>query len=1778
MDTKMKAVRAGHKGAVTKLLKKFEEIQQSSEADYEEISTLLEVVTQKKRTLENINEKILEQTSDEDVAVEIQESDEYMFNLEYKLRQITKLSKSVQNQSFPANEPISSNLNPHADNFIQSVPSTFISQPSTSANQQYTHSSNSRASSSANSEYHKLPKLNLPIFTGDILDWQSFWDSYETAIHTNPTLSDAQKFNYLKSLLQSEALQTIAGFSMTNTNYDKAISLLQERYGQTHKIVQTYMQALLDLQAPINTITSLRNYYDKTETYVRGLESLGQTDDTYGSLLVPVILNKLPAEIRQHLAREHRSTNWTLHDLRKALLEELNIMEAGKLPEKVESPLATATFLTNAKSRTKSSFNKNERSYSDKKINTKQCAFCHEIGHTPVNCTKVTTANARMNIVKSERLCFNCLGHHKLADCKSKSNCRNCNKRHHTSICSNDEKSEKSSKPPANETENTVLHSSLTQRTTNVLLKTAVATVSSRKQSAEANILLDEGAQRSFITETLAEKLDLVSSGNEVVHLSGFGEQNRQVRHMKSATVYIQTDEGENIPLNVLIIPEIAMPLQIHVRSVTNMRHLRGLKLAHPVSDDDMFEIEILIGADYYWSIVGDDIIRGEGPTAVESKLGYLLSGPTMTSTCTTSRSSILNVIVSHKTEELNLEKFWEIESLGVEDKTGNTENDEFQKMYEETAISFNNNRYIAKLPWKAEHPPLPTNKAVAFRRTESVIKRLQKEPKLLLKYGEIIDEQEKRGFIERVDNEEINQNIKLHYIPHHPVKKDSVTTPIRIVYDCSCKQTPDSASLNDCLLNVPPKLNEVTAILLRFRLNKYAVSTDIEKAFLNVGLDIEDRDVTRFFWLSKPTDPNSDLTTYRFKSVLFGATCSPFILNAVLSKHLNNHPVDFTDKLTKDLYVDNIVSSFESEEELLKYFKLVRSLFADGGFNLRSWASNSQLLQVLARTENVMDKDQLVKILGLRWDTASDTLGFVTPNLDTSELITKREVLRQSSRIYDPLGILSPITVRSKMLMQNIWEKNFNWDELLPDSTITEWVNIRKDIQEATKTVVPRHYFDESSDTNNDNVIHVFTDSSMKAYGACAYIVANGKSSLIMAKNRVAPLKQLTIPRLELMAAVIGSRLLAHIRNTLQITRAVLWSDSQIVLTWLSSKKPLKPFISNRVKEITELTEELTWRYCPSESNPADLLSRGITVDKFKDNRLWMHGPDWLTLEDNWPEWNRDEAQILSTIAHQEVAVDTVQATQNKFTIHMIQGIGNVIDLNRFNSFKKLLRITAYVRRFITNCRKRAIHTGMLNTIEIQNASLTWIIYIQKKHYSEIIQDLQTGEGKKHNLVKQLKLYIAQDKLIRCDGRIHNAPLEENTKFPILLPAKDKLTQLIIMDAHLTHFHSGLSSTVTLLRQTYWIPSIRQVIKSIIHKCVICKKVAGRPYSAPDPPPLPKDRLTEAPPFTVTGVDFTGALNVKTTDGLTSKVYICLFTCANTRAVHLEVVMNLSEETFILAFRRFASRKSLPKTMISDNGTTFIAAAKQLTRSSAVIEKLNNFGTTWKFIPKRAPWYGGFWERLIGLTKDSIKKVLGRSLIQIELLRTIVTEVEAILNDRPLTYVSSDPLDEPLTPSHLLYGRRITSLPYPTNQELEHSLNDMTHKSTNKLFKMKSQIIQSFWYKWKHEYLTALREYHRNTGNNKQLITIGDVVQIYEDSPRIKWTLAVVEKLNVGGDGLARSAVIRTKNGLTSRPITKLYPLEVSLNSDDDNTDCAIKTCRKAKMVAMEKIKKWTK
>ena len=356
----------------------------------------------------------------------------------------------------------------------------------------------------------------------------------------------------------------------------------------------------------------------------------------------------------------------------------------------------------------------------------------------------------------------------------------------------------------------------------------------------------------------------------------------------------------------------------------------------------------------------------------------------------------------------------------------------------------------------------------------------------------------------------------------------------------------------------------------------------------------------------------------------------------------------------------------------------------------------------------------------------------------------------------------------------------------------------------------------------------------------------------------------------------------------------------------------------------------------------------------------------------------------------------------------------------------------------------------------------------------------------------------------------------------------------------------------MTALRQSYWVPSARQRIKSILHKCVVCKKSSGNPYAIPDPPPLVKSKVTYTDPFTITGVDFTGALYVRSTEG-EHKVYFCLFTCATCQAVHLEIVNDLTVEYFLQAFRRFAGRRSLPRLLLSDNGSTFLAATeelKMLFTSTELTEALAHKGVEWKFIPKRAPWFGGFWERLIGLTKSTLKKTLGRTHATLESLQTIIAEVEALLNDRPLTYASSDINDlNPITPSHLLHGRRIVKLPHTSVQEDEICDPNFITGGSEIRHRAKKQVLmlQHFENRWKREYLTALRETHRVTGNNHQEVKARDVVLIHDDTPRVNWRMAVIESVNKGADGMIRSANVHTSTGRTNRPISRLYPLELT-------------------------------
>ncbi|XP_065911201.1 uncharacterized protein [Dysidea avara] len=918
----------------------------------------------------------------------------------------------------------------------------------------------------------------------------------------------------------------------------------------------------------------------------------------------------------------------------------------------------------------------------------------------------------------------------------------------------------------------------------------------------------------------------------------------------------------------------------------------------------------------------------------------------------------------THHQEECDLQRFWQVEDTAITPTEPDKSDAQFLTSYSASHISrLNDGTYCAGFPWREEHLPLPDNLEVCQRRTRSLAHRLAKSPGLLQTYDAILKEQLSRGFIELVS--ESDKSSLSHYIPHHPVSKDSATTPIRIVYDCSCRQSRDYPSLNDCLLTGPPFLNDLTSIILRFRSHLYGISTDIEKAFLHIALREKDRNFTRFLWLSDPSNPNSEFTVYRFRTVLFGSVSSPFMLFATLNRHLLQHDTRISHNIRCNLYVDNVVTGCNTEKEAVQFYRQARSMLSEAKFNLRAWASNSKQMVELSQQDGTFDSSNPINVLGIRWDTSTDKLSLSLKGLrHPITLTTKREVLKDTSKLFDPLGITSPVTVRAKLFMQKLWQLRVEWDEPLDANIRDEWNIIISDIQRLSELTIDRCYLKKVFH-RPDITLHVFADASTKAYGAVAFLVSDDIVTFVMAKNRVAPLKSLTLPKLELMAAVIASRVATFIQDALQLqdTPTHFWGDSQIVLHWLASMKQLPQFVQHRVVEIRTAFPNATWNFCPTAHNPADLLTRGISFELLNSQgNLWWKGPPWLTTPHAWPTW-QPEPQIHLHAATAIAEEFTPQPPTNPDV-----GLHKIIQLNNYSSLHKLLAVTAYIYRFVNNlCRSRPKLHGPLTAKELNSAQTRWIQACQELRYPLEMASAKSKcirpEVKRLPLVRQLRLFMDDRGLLRCGGRIHNAPLSELARFPYLLPQNNHLTTLIVYHTHVFLSHAGVGSTLTAIRQSYWIPSGRQYVKKLLRQCTICRRHGGRPYAALESAPLPRVRVQDVPPFSITGVDFTGALYVKQQNNEENKVYICLFTCATSRAIHLEVVTDLSTTTFLLAFRRFVARRSLPVVMMSDNATTYSSAAEELSKlltSEEIATTLGREGTVWKFIPKRAPWFGG--------------------------------------------------------------------------------------------------------------------------------------------------------------------------------------------------------------------------
>jgi hypothetical protein len=974
-------------------------------------------------------------------------------------------------------------------------------------------------------------------------------------------------------------------------------------------------------------------------------------------------------------------------------------------------------------------------------------------------------------------------------------------------------------------------------------------------------------------------------------------------------------------------------------------------------------------------------------------------------------------------------------------------------------------------------------------------------------------------------------------YMPHRPVlKESSMTTKIRPVFDASARGY-NTFSLNDCLEAGPSLIPELLGVLIRFRRWKVAICADITKAFLQIVVCKEDRDVHRFLWNDKGV-----IRVMRFTRVPFGDKSSMFLLNGTIKHHLSRFPNStVVQELKENMYVDNWISGCDDEEEGCSMTREAKAIMDQASMPLTQWGSNSAKIGTVVVCE-FQDKgvEDSLKVLGLKWVSSSDCFVFEGMSFQRDLCVTKRLILGCISRLFDPLGFVAPFVMACRILFQDVWKLGLGWEELVPPEfqhRFQLWVN---DLACIRGLQVPRSYTGYAWGDIKLLELHAFGDASERAFGACVYLRAQAQDgtwcvSLVLARGRVAPLKRVSLPRLELLGALFCARLLKVVFKALKLTEDThyyCWTDSTVALAWIQSDPGRwKPFVGNRVAEIQSLTSIESWHHCPGTQNPADLLTRGLTASQFLQSDLWFGGPAFLM---NGNELDKMKGVLIPEGSSSEVNVEEKQVIKGPSLLVVHSVPLQMFDVERWSSLGKALRVVGWVLRFLHNARSsKERRSGELEFEELSRAKIALLRDVQSSRFHE--EKLALGQGK--NVSRKSSIYklsptLGDDGLLRVQGRLQFASLLEDEKHPIIVP-KGHLSVLLARRVHIQNSHAGVNSMLVTLRDRYWMVGARYTCKQVKRQCLSCQRqdtVAGDQTMAP----LPQLRVRPAPPFAVSGVDHGGPLYCCDQPG--KKLCVLLFTCAVTRALHLELVDALSWEITLLAVRRFIARRGVPSTIMSDNAKCFKAvSARQLTM-------LGPDGPVWKFIAPRAPWWGGWWERLMGSVKKSLKKSVGnKSLTRIE-LETVLLEVEGMLNSRLLTFVG-DGLDsrQPLTPAHFLIGRSISCKPTVDPADSELDADGLVQR-----LECRTRAMEQFWNCWSKEYLRSLPPY-KGPGTEDGLQE-GSVVLISDEgSTRLQWPLGIVQEVYPGRDDRVRVVKVKTAKGEFIRPIQRLHHLEVS-------------------------------
>ncbi|XP_062704253.1 uncharacterized protein LOC109622039 [Aedes albopictus] len=1616
----------------------------------------------------------------------------------------------------------------------------------------------------------RLPAINIPPFNGERKNWMTFKDLYVSTIHNRKDISDSLKMQYLFSYLEGDAKQLVNKFTISSANYANAWDTLTGHYDKKRYTVFALVREFMDqpgiTQASSQSLNKLASTLDEV---VQQLDTLGIEYQGRDPWLIYLTLEKLDNETRAGWSEKVvDNENPTFEELMEFVKKRCEMLETCS----AFSKKATGEVLR-----------KEQSKVSEKKVKAlvamttdKKCAKCSS-EHATFVCEEFKKMNLkeRRGFAQEANLCFNCLrASHSAKSCLSKSVCRTqgCGQRHHTLLCPN--VSKENDAPADNTVKSETPNSSAKEEQIVTSLTVAVdtkpsipvfptAVVQVRKDDGtfgRVRVLIDSGAQASMVTEDCVRKLGLVRRNGKVV-VTGIGQQAAGTTR-GVVTLHLASRFNENVVIttSAYVLGKLTSTLPSQRFNIGNMKLLENVKEMADPTFNKPGPIDVILGADVFLALLEGGQVKDEsGQTVAQSTVfGWIAAGRYDEAEVMQGNHAIVSL---HTEMDLNrtLQQFWEYEEIFKPPPFTPSETKVIEH-FDSTTQRDATGRFIVKLPFDDSKPALGESLSAATKRLMSMERRFAFNPEFHQEYVNFMREYLELNHMELVPADQLEKQTSEHYyLPHHAViKADSSTTKLRVVFDGSCG-TSTGVSLNDRLLAGPNINTDLLSVLLRFRSYKVAFSADIAKMYRQVVVSEDDRDFQRVVWRE-----NTDLPIqhYRLSTVTYGTKTAPYLAIRAMREsakdYTSTHPAA-VERIVHDFYVDDLLSGANNEEEAACIKQEISDILSKSGFELRKWASSCPNLvqddSPASVPVKLSDEADAVKALGIHWYPNDDQFGFKV-NLPINAINTKRQMISDASKLFDPFGWLAPVIVKIKILYQYLWLYDVNWDDPLPTAIESEWVEIKQQLRQLETIRIPRFV------THNRGKLqlHGFSDSSEQAYAAVVYsrcIDDEGNITVVLvaAKSRVAPIKQVSLPRLELNGALLLTELMKKVSEALPNLEIehFAWTDSTIVLQWLSSHpRSWKTYVANRTSAILEFLPRDRWRHVNSESNPADCASRGISPSELVHHKLWFHGPEWLSADES--EWPSNAVQpVLSDELPEARNMKIMHTTETSITPLRDNYLVEQQLLERRSRFNLIVRSLACVNRFVHNIKSRTEqrHTGQLIPSEIHQAKLQLLRAAQHEVFAPEIKILPSGKLlSSKNVLAALHPFLDSTGTIRVGGRLENSDQPYDRKHPVILPKSHRVTQLLVLELHLQNLHAGPTLLTAVINQQFWIVGCQTVVRDVVRGCTRCVRLKGK-TATQLMGNLPPARVLATRAFAYVGIDYAGPLKIKAgcVRGVkVSKGYIVVYVCLSTRAVHLEAASDMSTNTFISTLKRFVSRRGYPNEIRSDNGTNFIGADRVLREFVDQIQShtkdaeryLSNLGIKWVFNPPSAPHMGGIWEAAVKSVKCHLVAEFGTEATTFEDLTTILCQIEACLNSRPLCPLSSNPDScEALIPGHFLVGQPLNLIPEP----------DVRHIPRNRLDQwqdMQHRSVQ-IWSRWKDEYLASLqpRTKWRSVHPN---ISVGQLVLVKNDNaPPTQWELARVQEVHPDVSGVVRTVTLRRGTTVYQRPIHKLCVLPVN-------------------------------